>query len=345
MPLKRLMLFLIILPIITSSACAQQALQLESLRQSSPDESAGPSVADVAFSLDSGVMFGMLWEHLLVDPDGNGNYSNHLSRLDWQVNPLFYIGASGSIRFCPGFFMGFGVWTGIPAHIGYMEDRDWDWLTSSGDYQIYSRSENHLESSIFTDLNFGISVVEERNFIINAIAGLSFRQFSLSSHDTWVQDPPGNTPYLVSGRTIDFETNFTMCYLAGEMSWSPSSWLTLDFFLSISPFLTFLYDRDRHYSPPGYYQDLPFFGLTLSSTISISIHFNNVFDLRLKPYISGSPLFKGNTYVNGGLSTSMQGGSSVLLYGFSISIVFSFGRPVATPPATPPPQAETGLSP
>ncbi len=206
-----------------------------------------------------------------------------------------------------------------------MEDRDWDQYT--GVYSVYSISENRLANAVFTDLNAGLSLVREKAVTLNLLAGFTFRQYHMEAYNALQEAPVGITPFLLPGKVLDYETNFTSVYLGVEAAWRPTARFSLDAFIAVSPFLTFVYARDIHLVTGGYFQDIPFFGFSLSGVVSAVFDLGAGFDLRVKPVIMWAPPFRGKTYIGGYLSSNSRGGASYLLGGLSVSLAFSLGRP------------------
>ena len=308
--------------VLPVSLYAQHAPELESFRFS-PEEKTG---RETAFALsigpDSGFLFGMLQEWVFIDRDGGNAYDDVLSRLDWQQNPQFYLGVSGSLMPLPRFFIGFGGWMGIPGILGYLEDRDWDAVT--GVYDHFSHHDNLLKNSLFFDLNVGYCFIRSSYVLLNGLLGFNYKQIHMTGENGWREYPPGSPAIPMYGEVIDYELNFFIPYLGVELNYAPAQILSVDVFLSVSPWITFVYDRDDHILAGEYFQDLPQWGFHLSGVISLSFHLGGGWNLCLKNTIMWSPPIKGPSFVGGSLSAGELAGASLLLGGVSLSLKWSF---------------------
>jgi outer membrane protease len=310
------------------------ALELESRQFSNTEENVGQNVFSFNIAPDFGMMFGMLQEWVFINRDGRTSFDDVYSRLDWQLNPLFYIGAAGSLMPIPRLFFGFGGWLGIPGLLGYEEDRDWDELT--GVYEVYSYLNNVLSNALFLDFNVGYSLVYQTFLTFNCIIGFNLKQFHMVGQDGWQESPPGTFDQYLVGPAIDYELNYFIPYIAGELAWAPVNWLSFDLFLSVCPFLTFVYDRDYHILRDLTFQDLPVFGFYIASALSISIYFGSGFSFNIKGNFQWAPPFKGNTYMEGYRVVNARGGSSLLLGGISIGFKYTFSTQAPPAPVAPP---------
>jgi outer membrane protease len=326
MVIMRWVLFSFFLFQLSIPLFSQNALELESFQSLNGDMNRKEPTFFFNIGLDEGVMFGMLQEWVFINRGGNTGYNDVLSRIDWQQSPQFYIGATGSIMPFPRFFIGFGGWLGIPSLLGYFEDRDWDPIT--GIYSGISHMQNTLINSVFYDINLGYSFIYDTNTILNLLIGFNFKQISMYAQNGWDEVPPGGPPVLRSDRAIDYEINFFIPYIGIELKYSPVPVLSLDTFLSISPWITFIYDRDFHHTSPWgpeYFQDLPQWGFYFSGVISLCFHIANGWNIRLKNTIMWSPPIKGPSFLDGSLSGGELAGASLLLGGVSLSVNWPFG--------------------
>jgi hypothetical protein len=306
---------------------SQQALQLENPDIFLADESAPGCLIDLG--LDCGMFFGMINEWLFYDKNNNNTFDFVQSRLDWELEPLFYAGAAGSVELVPRFFIGFGGWLGIPGALGFMQDRDWD--LASGNYIRFSRHENVAESALFADINFGYSLVREKMLILNGIMGFNFKRFCMSGQNGYRENPPGTSPMDFSGVVVNYELNFFIPYIALETAWAPLAWLTIDALISTSPFLTFVYARDSRISG-DYFLDFPQFGFFFTGILNVSLHLGDGFNLLLNNMLIWAPPFKGKTYTRlagqnySTTDPSSRGGAGLVLYGISLSLVYGIGN-------------------
>jgi outer membrane protease len=317
-----LFLCIIFLYFFTSTAVfSQNALQIEAHGYSVDHSEGKENVFSLNIGPDAGMMFGMLQEWVFINRDGRTSFDDVYSRLDWQLNPLAYVGATGSLMPLPRFFIGFGGWLGIPGLLGYEEDSDWDLIT--GVFSTFSHLDNKLSNAVFLDLNTGYSFIYQTHITFNGIIGFNLKQFHMIAQDGWQEMPPGSNHVQIIGAAIDYELNYFIPYLAGELAWTPVNWLTIDLFLSVSPFLTFVYDRDFHILRDLTFQDLPQFGFSLASVLSLSIQFGAGFSLRVKNGFQWAPPFKGYDYVDGTRDTGSRGGSSLIIYSLSLSLNYA----------------------
>jgi outer membrane protease len=315
----RRILFCLTLFFLPFSLFAQHALQLEGYQFPGTDPGQGNgNPITFHIGIESGALFGMINEWVFKDVKANQSFDFTVSRLDWQLDPLFYIGAVGSVKPCPRFYIGFGGWLGLPGLFGYLEDRDWDETT--GDYIVFSHHDNVLVNAQFADINIGYSFLEENTLILNGIIGFNFKRIYMSGRNGWQEDPPGTVTSVYTYEVITYELYFFTPYLALEAAWAPVPLLTIDAFLSASPFLTFAYAHDKHVG--GHvYDDFPQFGFSFSAVLCLSLHLGAGYDLRLKNYFVWIPPFKGRDYQDNNFQSSVKGGASLITYGVSLSIV------------------------
>lgn len=267
----------------------------------------------------------MLQEWVFIDREGDNAYDDVLSRLDWQQNPQFYVGVSGSCMPFPRFFIGFGGWMGIPSALGDLEDRDWN--ATTGAYESFSHHDNNLNNSIFLDVNIGYSFVYDSNIILNGLLGFNFKQVSMTCQNGWSEVPPGSAPAPYIGEAIDYEINIYIPYIGVEIKYSPIQAISFDVFLAVSPWVTFVYARDFHHTSPWgpeYFQDLPQWGFHLSGVISVSFHLGGGWKIRLENTFMWSPPIKGFSFLDGDLIAGELAGASLLLGGVSLSLTWSF---------------------
>ncbi len=280
-------------------------------------------------SADSGMFFGMLYEYVFIARDSDGQYNDTLSRLDWQLNPLVYCGFSLDAELFHNFTLGLGTWLGLPALLGYMEDRDWD--ANNGDYISFSHHDNFLINAVFVDFNIGYNVINTDSFVLVPLLGFNYKHFRMAGRDGYQEQPPGSVPNTLSGVLITYEQNYYIPYVGVKTFWSPVQLLSLQFFACYSP-MVFGFNIDNHLHPSvrADYIDVPLWGNYLSVDIVVYLNLMNDWSLKLHAGYMYITKFKGdiyarliylgsNDYVQ---SSSSRGGASLQLLNVSLGVVF-----------------------
>lgn len=318
--MKKLLLLLLLLITATSGILsAQLVFQLEG------GDFQPEATSPFSLGLETGTGLGLIQEFVFYDRTADRTYSALLSRLDWQVLPLWFIGITGSLEFAPRWWAALGFWFGLPGPSGFMEDRDWDGMT--GDYEIFSHHDNCILDAETAEATIGYSLMTDPTFILNLIAGFHFQRIMFSGRNGYQESPPGTFVQSFDDEVITYDLSYFTASLGLEAGFSPSPIFTIDARLSLSPFLAFVCAWDDHLLTSVTYLDFPDFGFTLQAAISLTVHVTPEWDCSVRNSFYWSPVFKGNTYSKPSdgefysEDSSAQGGSSRLFYSVSVGAV------------------------
>jgi outer membrane protease len=313
-------LMLILLLCILFPLQAQHALYLPK-----PPDTKDTDWLSLSMSVDSGLIFGMLYEYVFVDNENDGKYNDTLSRLDWQLNPLVYTGITIQAEMWKSWIFTAGFWVGIPGPLGRMEDRDWgtESLGYTGNLESYSHHDNILKEAFFADTNFGYSILNNDDLFFAPFIGFNFKHIYMSGRNGEREYP---TYYSWEGEVITYQQNYYIFYVGAQISWTPLSLFTLQLFTCYSP-VVFSYNIDVH-NWKATYIDLHIWGQYIHVDAAVSLHISEWINLRLKGNFSYMTAFKGQLYIKPDgsdtyfLDTSLRGGGSFILGGAEISVIF-----------------------
>lgn len=208
--------------------------------------------SDWTFSLEPflGNRFGSAGEHLFnlngygkdVDyaPDG----SRQISRLDWDILPLYVIGNKLSLGYYKGLQIRNSLEFGLPLACGHMQD--YDWATTAGHQTHYSFHENKITGYFAFSLDMGwkFSFVDGK-ISVTPLAGMDFSVISFEAKDGYKQYVPATdrdtTPWsddiervAMAGKVITYEQERYLLRLGLETVFClhPKFTLLLDLFVS-----------------------------------------------------------------------------------------------------------------
>jgi outer membrane protease len=268
------------------------------------------------FSLSAEAIFGVLYGEgqEIVYKDAKGNY---LSELLWDMKPLFYVGATLSLKLRPswpvGFYTTLSAKSGIPGPSGDTEDRDW--LDSDHDYLThYSKHDNYTNSALFLDGDLGISIPlrpgKSFNPAVSVFGRVSYMKLEWSSRDGYTQYGPNGTmlpPFdewedsfpkkESSGPAIQYSQTWFFISPGLAADFPVSRFLSLSCSFTITPFLwAVAEDEHKNTAKQVRYKDYPQGGLGMEPKAWAVFFPASRFSLSLQAsyrYISGS---KGDTW-------------------------------------------------
>ncbi|MBN1524757.1 MAG: omptin family outer membrane protease [Spirochaetales bacterium] len=328
---KQLLLLITTLFISISLCFAQHApgIPLKALDHRNP-ENDNSFLFDL--TVDTGMLFGEMQEYVYYDNYNDGNINYMLSRLDWDIMPSVYAGLTASMRIAPRWYMGFGAWFGFPMRSGYMEDRDWDLPNENppfnGELGRISTHDNFIEHTVFADINAGYGVIEEVGMILSLSLGFTYRRFSFSGKNgsfldyDGVSPPSGTYPEMT---VITYEQNWFIAYLGGEFMAALTDILSIRLCVTASPFMSFVFGRDRHITNNEEFHDYPQFGFRTSGSAALQVDLLDSVLLSVNGIINYAPSLQGISF-DGPIgsdsfipSYGINGGASELTFGFSFS--------------------------
>jgi len=287
----------------------------------------------LSISLDSGMLFGMLYEYVFLDNESDGKFDDMVSRLDWQLNPLVYTGLTMQAEMWDQLVVGLGFWLGIPGPLGSMEDRDWVDPNYphpyTGTLGIISFSDNVLKEAVFADINVGYKIFEDDILLIIPLLGFNFKHIYMCGRNGYQESPPGTWDTSWFGQeAITYQQNYYIFYLGIQTVWSPLHFLDLQLFASYSP-VVFAFNVDKHLLTSYDYVDIPVWGHYVYVDAAINFRIINELSVKLHGSFSWIPIFKGDLYAKDAdediyiLYPSNRGGGSLIMGGINISIVLN----------------------
>jgi outer membrane protease len=325
-------LMLILLLCILFPLQAQHALYLPK-----PPDTKDTDWLSLSISVDSGLIFGMLYEYVFVDNENDGKYNDTLSRLDWQLIPLVYTGFSLDAELFKSFTIGLGGWVGIPAVVGYMEDRDWGTLALgyTGILESYSHHTNYLYNAFFADINLGYNIVKTDSLVCIPLLGFNYKHFFMSGRDGYQEVPPGSPPNPLSGELITYEQNYYIVYIGVKTFFAPLPWLSIQLFAAYSP-IVFGFNVDKHLHPSvrADYIDIPQWGQYVDVNVAAMFRIMNDFAIKLQGEYMYVSQFQGDLYaklIHTGSNdfvrlSSSKGGASLESLNISLGCIFGISQ-------------------
>ncbi len=269
-----------------------------------PDETAhgeGTSLVQIALSLDAGRESGKVLEKAY------SSGGSLISQLDWDIKPLYYAGTQIKIRLAQRLCLNGGLWSGINAKTGSMEDRDWSLY---GTETNYSKHDAYLDSARFMDVNAGYTFYHD-DISLTPLVGYATMRLKWHARDGYLEYPPGSAPESVWGTVISYRQEYSFPYAglhAGYRPWRPFS-VSAALFLS-----SYVYCQavDNHYRRnldfydtmrDGRYLFLHLRGgwdINAGLTLSLSLSYTAIYDLRGDSYSVNTSTGAASTVVKGG---------------------------------------------
>jgi len=273
------------------------------------------SEKNYCFSL--GPQFGFTYGQALeyVYPVPGETKGGLLSRLSWDVKPVFYLGVQAEFgrvdpMKSPGFFSSLSLKTGIPADSGVMVDRDWQ-SSENDSLTNYSRHANRTNEFFRLDAAAGASFPIKTFFFLKPFAGFSWTRFSFTGRNGYgiyarEKSSNSNTYYPINDNPIvlDFSGEKVISYkqnwlilsaglTAGTKIFYPFSF---DLSFQISP-LTFCIATDNHYSRHTVFRDITGMGLFIEPSFNASFNIKRA-ELSLGFSYRYIGRTKGDSYTN-----------------------------------------------
>jgi outer membrane protease len=232
-----------------------------------------------SLEFNTGILYGHA-EELVYAPDGR-----RISRLDWDMKPLFYSGAVLDFsRTDPleksGLFVSLSLKFGIPAVTGVMEDRDWN---DQGLFTDFSRHDNHTEGALLFDGLAGLSLPFRSLVAFNIYVAFSWMRFNWSGQDGYGQylQRVGYNPAIpLHSLPEEPYTGTVITYTQDWLLFSPgvsvllplSPLLSLKLSFQGSPFV-YCAARDSHITTGMEYRDYILWGLYLEPGAELNFTF------------------------------------------------------------------------
>lgn len=264
-----------------------------------------------------------------------GNYM--LSRLDWELEPVWQIGALYQTSFSRNWSLQAGIWSGLPLASGSMKDYDWAWEDSSGELLLdgvrshYSWHDNRLKAHLTVDANISRLVPLTPAVMIRPGLGFLYRYVSMAGSDggaLYPADPSdpsaGYNNYTFTGDVITYQHHQFFPYLLLQSDLRISRHWQIGLQTALSPW-GFVLAIDHHILRSLEFHDyIHGFGrfflqleqtVQLSPTLSLKLAFNVEKILK----ISGDNYIISNNTV---YSSTSDGATDMAVYGITLSAGF-----------------------
>lgn len=283
------------------------------------------STAPAMFELGGGFMTGTIHEYVFV-----GDYM--LSRLDWDVKPLWLARAAFAYNFDNDVILHASCAVGIPARTGVMQDYDWRTTDVNGKYtgewSNYSIHTNEMAAALFLDLDVLFPVGTSFGGKLFVTAGLSWQHFAMEGLDGHLEYPPGTAPIVQSGKVISYTTDQLLLTLGAVQAWRWASFCSASFSVTGS-FLGFEKAVDQHHSTLKDYTDVFYLVPWLKAVYAMSFDVSAEASIGFAVNFSWFPERRGTSYetLADGTSyefTGQKGGESSFFVGAEINMQFLF---------------------
>lgn len=186
----------------------------ESVALHAVPDSCPPPIYGSAFQMGVSVQFGIM-QGLAREYAYDGDY--RLSRLDWELGLMYYMGAVIGLRILESWHIAGGFWSGFSNRIGKVEDSDW--LNYDGQKTNYSRHDNLLQRALFMDVNAGYTLELFEHLQIVFMFGCTERVVKMRAEDGYLEYPPGSPRVPVYGPAITYRQRFRFPYTAIGMGY------------------------------------------------------------------------------------------------------------------------------
>ncbi|MDR1446983.1 MAG: omptin family outer membrane protease [Treponema sp.] len=209
-----------------------------------------------------------------------------LSRLIWEMKPLFYYGAGLDIsrnnkHGRTGFSTALSLKAGFPSLSGIMEDRDWD--TQDGELSNYSTHNNYTEGALILDYRAGVSIPLDSRLLLELYLGFSWMHFNWIGRDGYILYPenqygsylngaalgPNAEKEPYNGPAVGYSQDWMLVFPGAGLSLPLGRHFNIAFSFQWSP-LIFCRARDDHFATKTEYSDSMNFGLYVEPRAEIS---------------------------------------------------------------------------
>jgi len=137
------------------------------------------------------------------------SYDKLISQLDWEMNPVYFAGATFNTQFFQKYYLNLGYWTGLNSNIGKVRDYDY----TNGSLTHFSEQDCIQEKIQMFDANTEYTYNIFTWFGISAVLGYNYTSFKMLAHDGYLQYPPGSAPQAFYGTGVVIEQVFNIPYI------------------------------------------------------------------------------------------------------------------------------------
>jgi outer membrane protease len=274
-----------------------------------------------------GAEAGLFWGTSYEIVYNNSNSSKYLSELQWQIQPLWYLGFSAAFGLTDplkqrGFFTDLDLKAGLPLKTGVIEDRDWfPFVDPSGSLTHFSSHNNKTTFAFLADLKGGYSFPVAGSLSLNVSLHISYMLYRFEAWNGYVQygqyaqKSPFNTrtngnynkgtsdvcvPWnanwykeYVSGKGVSYKQHWIAASPRAGLVFKPGRF-TIEAALSVSP-LSLCYAVDHHIWRSITFTEIMMPGLFFEPEGSAVFALNNNFSIGLEISYRHIGELRGNT--------------------------------------------------
>lgn len=282
------------------------------------------------------------------------NTDNMLSRLDWDVQNISYIGLNASFSIFRYIYTDASFQYGFSKDSGNMQDYDWQnstggsvlWrLDNPNQLTNYSIHQNNLDAYYNFQCSLGGNIHLPFSIVLTPFIAYEYEHISFtgSNGSGHYKNQYINTKFddfVFSGKVISYKQESNSIFLGLNVFATLFSKIDILTNVQFSPALTFFTAKDNHYVKNQYdgtvYIDKPEFAYKTQAKLYINYNFNKHNSLGLNCHIQYVPVSKGRTYMgqidtNGNLNSDrwsydshVEGALSRFLWSIGINYTFTF---------------------
>jgi outer membrane protease len=292
----------------------------------------------------SGVLWGSSRELVYHGADSG----DLLSRLDWELHPLFYFGAilgigPGEPESQGGFFADLGFAAGIPMDNGTLEDRDWEYPAAPQRLTKFSSHPSATEQALLFDCRVGLSLPLGSRSVFSLFLFFSWSHFRWLGRDGYSQytagpgDSSGTYPKRPWGsdlakdyaafrgkHVIRYTQDWLIPGLGGGLDFPLTDRLGAGLSLLLSP-LVFAVDNDEHLLKGLVFRDYLKGGFFLESSLFLAFSLSSNARLLIKTSYRMITGLRGDAYIKeGGVWTCDPGSAGADMSCAGAELVFEW---------------------
>ncbi len=264
-----------------------------------------------SISLRTGFLYGTIGEYLYSG-------KQRLSKLNWDVKPMIYIGNVINASFGNGIIAGLGYWTGMNKDMGSIEDTDWD---HSGIITSISVHNCVLIKSRFFDAYAGYSFHIVDKHQLSFQLGYSYQKILLEARDGYAGYPP--TP--VEGIFVQYEQKYNIPYVGANWNFRFFEKLYSTLSCIYGPYI-FCNAIDNHVSRNIRFNDTFKGADYVSCGLLLGWRIDSDYLLSLSGNYSFIEKFRGDTYsvdsISGARSITYNNGAAISLDVWKMELAF-----------------------
>jgi len=184
---------------------------------------------EVRSSLYSGFYHGQLGEYVY-------NGDDLASYLDWELEPLYFVGAEFDFEFDTGLYARADFSAGIPGTVGTIEDSDWADEDDPSIKTHFSAHDNVLTGALSSRLQLGYQHWVSEKISLSAALGLSLMYFHMDAVDGYLEYPPGSEKVDSYGVGISYRQFYRIPHIGIGLATDRRRSLVFSSELLFSPF-------------------------------------------------------------------------------------------------------------